>query len=116
MRIVFAKEAREVQNGEDKAEHPMAATGHLLEDMMATCHQLGVAGEVAETSFNTQSDSFGRYTVDIVNLGRPLSFGRETNTCIVLAQEACKGPNTPDQTLKTEPSISWRQLATSSRT
>ena len=73
VRIVFAKEAREGPNAEGKAERLMAATGHL-EDMMATCHQPGVAGEVAETSLL-----------------------RLRNTCIVLAREACEGPNTPDQ-------------------
>ena len=54
VRIVFAKEAPKGQNGEDKAERLITATGHHLEDMMATCHQPGVAREVAETSFNTQ--------------------------------------------------------------
>ena len=54
MRIVFAKEAREGPIAENKAERLMAATGHHLWDMMATCHQPGVACEVAETSFNTQ--------------------------------------------------------------
>ena len=47
--MVFAKEAGEGPNAEDKAERLMAATG----DMMATCHQPGVAGEVAETSVPT---------------------------------------------------------------
>ena len=42
-------EAREGQNAQDKAERLMAATGHLLEDKMATCHPPGIAGEAAET-------------------------------------------------------------------
>ena len=54
MRIVFAKEAREGPNAEDKAERLMAVTGRHLEDMMATCHQPCVAAEVAETSSYTQ--------------------------------------------------------------
>ena len=37
VRIVFAKEAREGPNAEDKAERLMAATGHHLGDMMANC-------------------------------------------------------------------------------
>ena len=41
VRIVFAKEAREGPNAEDEAER------------LITCHQPGVAGEVAQTSFNT---------------------------------------------------------------
>ena len=55
VRIVFAKEAREGPNAEDKAERLMAATGPHLEDMMADRHPLGIAGEVAGTSSNTQS-------------------------------------------------------------
>ena len=39
MRIVFAKEAREGQNAEDKAERLMAATGHHLEDVIALLRQ-----------------------------------------------------------------------------
>ena len=39
MRIVCAKEAREGQNAEDKAERLMAATGHLLEDVSALLQQ-----------------------------------------------------------------------------
>ena len=35
MRLVFAKEAREDQNTEVKAERLMAATGHHLEDVIA---------------------------------------------------------------------------------
>ena len=36
------------------AEHLTAETGHYLEDVMATCHQPGVAGQVAGNSSNTQ--------------------------------------------------------------
>ena len=52
----------------------MAATGHHLEVMIANCHLPGFAGEVADTSLL-----------------------RQRKTCIVLAREACEGPNTPDQ-------------------
>ena len=34
-------------NTQDKAERFTAATGHHLEDVMATCHTLGIAGEAA---------------------------------------------------------------------
>ena len=46
----------------------MAMTGHLFEEMMATCHSHGIAGKVAGKSSNTQgaSDSSGRYTRWIV--------------------------------------------------
>ena len=54
MRIVLAMEAREGPNTRDKAERLMAATGHLFEDMMATYHPPGIAGEVAGKSSNTQ--------------------------------------------------------------
>ena len=71
----------------------MAATGHHLEDTMATCHQPDVAREVAETSFNTQCTFRLRLTLEI-----SASLLRQRNTCSVLAWEACEGPNTPDQT------------------
>ena len=38
MCIELAMEAREGPDPEDKAEFHMAATGHLFEDVMATCH------------------------------------------------------------------------------
>ena len=47
MRIVLAMEAREGPDPEDKAEFLMAATGHLLEDLMATYHPPGIPDEVA---------------------------------------------------------------------
>ena len=53
--IVLAKEAREGPNAEDKAERLMAATGNHLEDMMADRHPLGIAGDVAGKSSDTQS-------------------------------------------------------------
>ena len=34
-------------NTQDKAERFMAATGHHLEDVMATCHTFGIVGEAA---------------------------------------------------------------------
>ena len=74
MRMVLAMEGLEGPNTQVQAERFMAVTGHHLEVMMVTCHQLGFAGEVAETSFL-----------------------RQRKTCIVLAREACEGPNTPDQ-------------------
>ena len=39
MLLVFAKEAREGQNDEFKAERLMAATGHHLEDVIALLRQ-----------------------------------------------------------------------------
>ena len=39
MRLVFAMEAREGQNAQDKAERLMAATGHHLEDVIALIRQ-----------------------------------------------------------------------------
>ena len=38
MRTVFAMEAQEGPNAQDKAEGLMAVSGHLFEDMMATFH------------------------------------------------------------------------------
>ena len=74
MRMVLAMEGLEGPNTQVQAERFMSVTGHHLEVMMVTCHLLGFAGEVAETSFL-----------------------RQRKTCIVLAREACEGPNTPDQ-------------------
>ena len=39
MRLVFAKEAREGQNAEDKADRLMAVIGHHLEDVIALLRQ-----------------------------------------------------------------------------
>ena len=39
MRLVFAMEAREGQNAQDKAERLMAATGHHLEGVIALIRQ-----------------------------------------------------------------------------
>ena len=47
-------EAREGPNIEDRAERLVATTGHLFEDMMATCHRLDIAGMVAGKSSYTQ--------------------------------------------------------------
>ena len=52
--IVLAMEARVGPNTQDRAEHLTAATGHLFKEVMATCHPPGIAGDVAETSSNTQ--------------------------------------------------------------
>ena len=41
-------------NHAERAEHLTAATGHLFEEVMATRHPPGVAGDGAETSSNTQ--------------------------------------------------------------
>ena len=54
VRIMLPIEAREGPNTQDKAERLMAATGHLFEDMMATCHPPGIAGEAAGESSNTK--------------------------------------------------------------
>ena len=45
--LVLAVEAREGPNTQDKAGRFMAATGHHFEDVMANCHPLGIAEEVA---------------------------------------------------------------------
>ena len=39
VRIVLAIAARVGPNTQDRAEHLVATTGHLFEDMMAICHQ-----------------------------------------------------------------------------
>ena len=44
MRIVLAREACVGPNTQDRAEHLVATTGHLIEEMMATFHPPGVAG------------------------------------------------------------------------
>ena len=47
-RIVLAMKGLEGPNTQHKAERLMAATGHLLEDVMDTFHQPGVDEEVAD--------------------------------------------------------------------
>ena len=54
MCIELAMEAREGPDPEGKAEFHMAATGHLFQDLMATCHPPVMLDDVAETSSNTQ--------------------------------------------------------------
>ena len=54
MRIVLAMEAREGPNAQDKTERVRSATGHLFEDVMATYHQPGIAGEACGKSSNIQ--------------------------------------------------------------
>ena len=39
---------------QDRTEHLTAVTGHIFEEVMVTCHPPGIAGDVAETSSNTQ--------------------------------------------------------------
>ena len=57
MRIVLALEAREGPSAQDKAERLTAATGHHLEDVMATCHPPGIAGRVDGGRCGTLSSS-----------------------------------------------------------
>ena len=48
---VLAVEAREGPSNQDRAGRLVAATGHLLQDMTATYHPYGIAGEVACTQW-----------------------------------------------------------------
>ena len=41
-------------NAQVQSEQLTAATDHPFEDVMATCHPPGIAGDVTETSSNTQ--------------------------------------------------------------
>ena len=52
--LVLAVEAREGPNTSSEAERLMATTGHLIEDVTASYHPPGLAGDVAKTSSNTQ--------------------------------------------------------------
>ena len=54
MRIVLTMEVFEGPNTQDNVERVTAATGHLFEDVMATCHPPGVAGGWQTRSSNTQ--------------------------------------------------------------
>ena len=80
MRMVLAMEGLEGPNTQVQAERFMSVTGHHLEVMVVTCHLLGFAGEVAETS----------------------SFGRE--------KHALCWPEKPARvrTLRTKLGVSWR--------
>ena len=51
--LAIEAEIRVSPNTQDRAEHLTAATGHVFEEVMATRHPPGVAGDVAETSSNT---------------------------------------------------------------
>ena len=53
-RIVLTMEALECPNTQVQAEHLMAVSGHLFEDIMATFHPPGITGEVACKSSKTQ--------------------------------------------------------------
>ena len=53
-RIVLTIVGLEGPNTQDKVERVTAATGHLFEDVMATCHPLGVAGGRQTRSSNVQ--------------------------------------------------------------
>ena len=46
MRIALTLEVSEGPSAQDEAERLMAATGHLLQDVVSTFHQLGVVGQV----------------------------------------------------------------------
>ena len=54
VRIGLTTEAREGPKTQDKAERLLVATGHVFEDVMADCHPLGIAGQVAGKSSNAQ--------------------------------------------------------------
>ena len=66
-------------NTPDRAERLTAATGHPFEDVMATCHPPGIAGDDAETSSNTQCafrQLLKKYGVDF---RQSVFVGRETH-------------------------------------
>ena len=108
MCIVLAMEAREGPDPEDKAEFLMAATGHLLEDLMATYHPPGIPDEVACKPSHTSGpyDSFGRLHQQCVHdpwrcgstlASSVLQCHHLQHMCIVLDWEAREGPNTQGQ-------------------
>ena len=95
MLMVLAMDTREGPDPEDKAEFLMAATGHLLEDLMATYHPPGIPDVVTSGLY----DSFGRLHQQCVHdpwrCGSTLA--SSVFQCIVLAWEAREGPNTQGQ-------------------
>ena len=102
MLMVLAMDTREGPDPEDKAEFLMAATGHLLEDLMATYHPHGIPDVVASGPY----DSFGRLHQQCVHdpwrCGSTLASSvfqchHLQHMCIVLAWEAREGPNTQGQ-------------------
>ena len=110
MCIVFAKEAREGQNAEDKAERLMAATGHHLEDVIALLRQRNTSTlcwplEVCE-SLNTQDRAelatchqVASHVIHLVVLPKIFAAlpSAEKHMCLVLALQARQGPNTQDK-------------------
>jgi hypothetical protein len=54
VRVVLAMEAREGINGKHKADRLIENTKHLFAGMMAAYHPVGLAGEIAGKSSNTQ--------------------------------------------------------------
>ena len=57
MLMVLAMDTREGPDPEDEAEFLMAATGHLLEDLMATYHPPGIP-DVVTSGPTTALDDF----------------------------------------------------------
>ena len=105
-------EAREGPVPEDKDEFHIAATGHLLEGLMATCHPPSIPDEVACKPSHTSGLPTAleeiccllhqqcvhdpwcrRYTL----ASSVLQCHHLQHMCIVLAREACEGPNTQGQ-------------------
>ena len=102
MCIELAMEAREGPDPEDKAEFHMAATGHLFQNVMATCHPPGIPDEVTSGPY----DTFGRLHQQCVHdpwrcgstlASSVLQCHHLQHMCIVLAWEAREGPNTQGQ-------------------
>lgn len=54
IRVVLGMEAREGPRGKDKAERLIKSTGHLFKDIFAAYHPVGLPGEIAGKSPNTQ--------------------------------------------------------------
>ena len=109
--LVLAVSVRNGPNTQDRAGRLVAATGHLFEHVMTTYPPPGIAGEVAETSSNTQCafrllwKKYGYHWKS-----RPLSFGRETHSL------CWPGKPARVRTFQTKLGVSWRRLATTSRT
>ena len=109
-RIVLAKNPRVGPNTQNRAEHLVATTGHLFEDMITTCHEgafrqlwkkYGVelhqqcVHAVTLCSFPNYQEDESMHQETLENLGRSPS--AEKHVHIVFSLKACVGPYAQDK-------------------
>ena len=113
-RMVLAVETREGPNTQHGTEHLMAVSRFLFEGIMTTFHQTCITGEVSHgVPSLRRAPTFQEDEAMFREAFGSLSSSPTTkkHMRLVLALEPREGPNTQDQL-----GVSWRRLATTSRT